>query len=461
MMLAAILAIWTMCSLVSEARGPDDREKREKFRSPLGGPPARGEVRTGPSNSAPSINRSVQRPQLSTPAPRQFSVPNLQGRQPTTRQQTPQSRSNFSPETFKQPRSVDTAGSRPRVNQFSRPSVQTPPFQQGLPRVERNLRQSPNQAPVRNFLQQPSRSFGARPSQGDVQQFLRLPQGRVGVRPQQGLGRVGAAAIGGAAGAVALDQFMNHGRQGRSQSVSSYMPSRGYPLSARLTPDSAQAIRKSYPARYPGTFNKVWWAQRPALSSYYWHSRIWPYRPWNYWWRPATWVALGSWIAWNWGPPIFYDYGSNFYYLNNFVYLNGRRICSAYDYYNQAAQIVVRIPEVKDEVDEWMSLGVFVLTQDPTVDSNVVIQLAVNKDGIIQGTYYNGDTNTTKPVKGMVEKENQRAVWTFADDSGATVIMETGIYNLTLDQTGVLVHLGKSQTEQWFMVRLHEPANTK
>ena len=168
-------------------------------------------------------------------------------------------------------------------------------------------------------------------------------------------------------------------------------------------------------------------------------------------------MALSSWIAWNWGPPLIYNYGSTFYYDNNYVYLNGHRLCSALDYYDQAVSATIRIPDVNDDVDQWMPLGVFALTRDPSVESNVVLQLAVNKDGIIQGTYFNGETRVTKPIKGIVEKENQRAIWTFADESGSTVIMETGVYNLTLEEAGVLVHLSKTQTEQWFLIRLKEP----
>ena len=35
--------------------------------------------------------------------------------------------------------------------------------------------------------------------------------------------------------------------------------------------------------------------------------------------------------------------------------------------------------------------------------------------------------------------------------------METGIYNLTEDETTALVHFGKEQTQTWLMVRLPEP----
>lgn len=181
----------------------------------------------------------------------------------------------------------------------------------------------------------------------------------------------------------------------------------------------------------------------PNLTRHYWHNHVWPHHPWNYWWRPATWVALSSWIVWNWGSPLYYDYGSNFYYDNGFVYLNGRRLCSSVEYYDQAVQILTDAPEVKDDAAQWMPLGVFALTQDVATDSNMVLQLAVNKDGNIQGTYYNTQEETAKPIKGLVEKQSQRAVWTFADDSNNAVIMETGIYNLTQDETQVLVHFGK------------------
>ena len=108
-----------------------------------------------------------------------------------------------------------------------------------------------------------------------------------------------------------------------------------------------------------------------------------------------------------------------------------------------------------------MPLGVFAVTQDASKPSDMVLQLAVNKEGVIQGTYFNSDDNTAKPIKGMVDKESERAVWTFADKNKNAVIMETGIYNLTKDETGVLVHFGKERTQEWLMVRLNEPSDNE
>ena len=37
-------------------------------------------------------------------------------------------------------------------------------------------------------------------------------------------------------------------------------------------------------------------------------------------------------------------------------------------------------------------------------------------------------------------------------------VFETGIYNLTKDETPVLVHFGKERTQQWLLVRMQKPA---
>jgi hypothetical protein len=56
-----------------------------------------------------------------------------------------------------------------------------------------------------------------------------------------------------------------------------------------------------------------------------------------------------------------------------------------------------------------------------------------------------------------VDKKSQRAAWTFADGKDTNIVMETGINNLTQDQTEALFHFGKDITQQWLMVRLQEP----
>jgi hypothetical protein len=121
-----------------------------------------------------------------------------------------------------------------------------------------------------------------------------------------------------------------------------------------------------------------------------------------------------------------------------------------------------KAPEVtSQEGEDWMPLGVFALSKANVADSNMVLQLVINKEGVISGTYYNTNTDVGRPIKGMVDKKSQRAAWTFADGKNTDIIMETGIYNLTQDQTEALVHFGKDKTQQWLMVRLKEPEEQK
>jgi hypothetical protein len=59
-------------------------------------------------------------------------------------------------------------------------------------------------------------------------------------------------------------------------------------------------------------------------------------------------------------------------------------------------------------------------------------------------------------VYGSIDPKTQRVAWSAGDKK--TVVFETGLNNLTQDQTTVLVHFGNDQTEQMMLVRLNEPA---
>ena len=77
-----------------------------------------------------------------------------------------------------------------------------------------------------------------------------------------------------------------------------------------------------------------------------------------------------------------------------------------------------------------------------------------SKQGIIRGNSTNTTTNETQVIHGAVDKKTERAAWTIGDNQ--QMLMETGIYNLTKDQTPVLVHVSKDQTKQWLLVRLNQ-----
>jgi uncharacterized protein (TIGR03000 family) len=48
----------------------------------------------------------------------------------------------------------------------------------------------------------------------------------------------------------------------------------------------------------------------------------------------------------------------------------------------------------------------------------------------------------------------QRASWVVGDQK--TTVYDTGIVNLTKDESPLLIHIGKERTQQWLLVRLKE-----
>ena len=185
----------------------------------------------------------------------------------------------------------------------------------------------------------------------------------------------------------------------------------------------------------------------------------WGYYPKNNWWAWASAGAITGWLAGSWAnsTPVYYDYGTNIYYEGDQVYYDGEAISSAEDYATQAQKLASNVPDVDAEKVEWMPLGVFALSEDDgsAEDSTLFLQLAISKDGIIAGTFQNTETEKSFEVEGTIDQESQRAAWGPVGESWP--IMETGIYNLTENEAGALVHFADGTTQQWSLFRMDEP----
>jgi len=208
-------------------------------------------------------------------------------------------------------------------------------------------------------------------------------------------------------------------------------------------------------ARRP--FGRNWWGRYPATRpGWQWHTG-WGRHPGSWYWRHGTWAACGGWFAWNWAQPVVYDYGSNVVYRDNYVYVNDQQYASTEEYYQQADTIAESIPaDVNVEKVEWMPLGVFAIAEEDGTDNGMLIQLAVSKEGIIAGTFYNDATDEGRPLEGRVDRETQRAAWKFSDGKNSELVMETTLYNLTQEESTALVHFNADKTQTWLMVRLPE-----
>jgi uncharacterized protein (TIGR03000 family) len=182
-------------------------------------------------------------------------------------------------------------------------------------------------------------------------------------------------------------------------------------------------------------------------------------------WAAAGWAAGAAWTAASAATlasfcsipaaPIYYDYGNTVVYQNNDVYDNGADVGTAQQYEQQAATIAQQGQEAQPPPDDkWQPLGVFALVQGDDKTSNTMFQLAINAHGIIRGNYYDGLMDSTSTVYGSVDKKTQQAAWTIGEKK--TPIFEAGIFNLTKDETPVLVHFGPEKTQQWLLVRVQQ-----
>lgn len=169
---------------------------------------------------------------------------------------------------------------------------------------------------------------------------------------------------------------------------------------------------------------------------------------------------MTGWLAADLAQPVYYDYGTNLYYEDDNVYYDGQVVATSDEYAQQAQEIVANVPDVDPDNVEWMPLGIFALTQEDgsVEDSTLFLQLAISKEGIIAGTFQNTATDKAFEVEGTIDRESQRAAWGQVGESWP--IMETGIYNLTENEAGALLHFGDGQTQQWTMVRVDEPKET-
>ncbi|MHB1036664.1 MAG: hypothetical protein ACYC0Y_18755 [Pirellulales bacterium] len=187
--------------------------------------------------------------------------------------------------------------------------------------------------------------------------------------------------------------------------------------------------------RYPG----AWWPGRWAVVATAW--------------AVPTWAVVGPYCGYG-ESGTYYDYGQNVTYVDNTVYYGDQPVASAEQYYDQAGQIADSGATAQDE--EWLPLGVFAVVADPAqTQTDKVVQLAINKEGVIRGNFQDFLADKVTPVIGAVDKKTQRVA--LRAEGNDSVVVETGLYNLTNDEVPVLVHFGPDRQEQRTLVRLKQP----
>ena len=212
-------------------------------------------------------------------------------------------------------------------------------------------------------------------------------------------------------------------------------------------------------------FGNRWWSGRYVYRPFGYFNYI-GYRPYGYWWGNPGWGGVnGFYSGYGWNSPYYYDYGTggNVVYRDNNVYVDGTQVGTAEEYAQSAAALAAVDPaEVPaTAAEDWLALGTFAVVEsaDPgdkdKIEPSRFVQIAVDKKGFVTGTFFNKKTDETYSLSGKIDQKTQRMA--FSIDDNKDIVFETGIYNLTQEQTPVLVHLGPNKTETFVFVRLNKP----
>ncbi len=190
--------------------------------------------------------------------------------------------------------------------------------------------------------------------------------------------------------------------------------------------------------RYPG----AWWDGAWGMGDY---------------WGGVGWDDFGDDLGYSSGSdPDYYDYGGSITTNNNNVYYNTTPVASVTEYYTQAQTLAAQGPTTKPTKEQdWKPLGVYSLVQGSQTDTNAMFQLAMDKNGDVGGNYYSVLSGQMLPVHGKLDKKNQRVAWTVGTNK--EIVYDTGLGNLFANQAPILVHLSKTKTEKWLLVKQHRP----
>ncbi len=157
------------------------------------------------------------------------------------------------------------------------------------------------------------------------------------------------------------------------------------------------AVRSNY--SHWGVYGRGWYAQYPGA----WLAAGWAA---GTAWDACTWNSASAYCGYSDAPPAYYDYGNNVTYEDGNVYVNGDDAGTSEQYYDQANQIAAAgAAAAASPESDWLPLGVFAFTKPDETASDITIQLAVSKEGVIRGNYTDSTTKQNQVVQGSIDKQ--------------------------------------------------------
>jgi hypothetical protein len=219
----------------------------------------------------------------------------------------------------------------------------------------------------------------------------------------------------------------------------------------------AENIRRQIRVAYGDLFTPAWMSAHPVIDPRVEFRNPNPY----HWWNPATWPSITGWVMGTWPEPIPYDFGRNVVLKDGMVYLDGKPLAGSQDFAAHALAIVaagyqaMAAPAEQRQQMQWLPLGVFALSPEPKGAPTIFVQLAVDKNGVIAGTYFNASTELTQAIQGAVDRTSSRAAMSLAENKDT--VLEAGVWNLTQDELPVLIHFGTERSQRWLLTRMFPP----
>ncbi|HEY1601009.1 MAG TPA: hypothetical protein VGG64_15505 [Pirellulales bacterium] len=172
-------------------------------------------------------------------------------------------------------------------------------------------------------------------------------------------------------------------------------------------------------------------------------------------WAPTAWGTFAGMYGYGNNTPLSYNYGGNVAYQNGNVVMNGQSLGTASAFSQQAADLAETGAQADVAgTEKWLPLGVFAMVRNEQQHPQLILQMAVNEQGILRGNYTDEVSGHTAPIHGAVDKQTQRAAWTVGDNK--STVMEAGLNNLTQNEAPALIHKN-GKTDHWILVRLEQP----
>jgi hypothetical protein len=201
---------------------------------------------------------------------------------------------------------------------------------------------------------------------------------------------------------------------------------------------------------------------RPFTPGWYGnHPNAWHHGYGN-WWAGTTFGAAATWLGLSAANPLTYAYPS----AVPTVYTSDTGATQVNQLADGTAPETIDVAAVAAKLAQngateppkdaqFLPLGVFSLAPENQPEASVMVQLAVSKDGVLRGSYFDLVSDQEKKIHGSIDKQTQRAAWTVGPQG--KVVFETALANLTEEKGPVSLHYENGQIGRWTMARFDDP----